>query len=275
MGLGFDYNLTRPYPWRYTSAYITAVSLLVILVLTYFNVALVGFNKVATYSEEYTLPREVSWVDRMKAMKLGGFKLGCESAMLVSGATYQTPNNIFAYTIQRFYNSSNETYFSSTNYEGSLMNDCTVTQMDLFINLQFMESSLKATVNCPLPNNVQMFATASSDYKLSDIDPEFKKTLAGTNQYTSKASSAVFSVLTLAATDVNFVISKVYPSIFPDPATTPNMIIASYGLSPDMTIYNLTASSASATAYSCGDSKLKYDLLAVTEIYSNSLNAAP
>ncbi|KAF8602112.1 hypothetical protein BDV93DRAFT_220626 [Ceratobasidium sp. AG-I] len=199
MRLAFEYTITRKYPWRFVSTSIAVASFLVLLGLVYTNIAIVGLNPISQYSDHFTASTSPSWRDRINVRKLGGFNLGCEPAMLVAGGTYKTLNSIFTYEIQSFNNATTGMNFSSMNYEAWDLDRCSVPQMDLLLDAQIHESSLRATINCSLPGNASLIATTAVDATLLT---QFARIPASAPGYSARIAESLFRLLKLTGTQV-------------------------------------------------------------------------
>ncbi|KAF8594156.1 hypothetical protein BDV93DRAFT_580809 [Ceratobasidium sp. AG-I] len=120
----FEYPIKRPYPWRYTALFIFVTSTFVLAGLVYCNLK----------------------------------TLDCEPTTLVSGGTYRTQNGMFPYTIESI--TSTETNDKNTTlvYEGSTIENCTITNMKISGDFQRSEVQVQTKINCTLPGRIVLTA---------------------------------------------------------------------------------------------------------------------
>ncbi|KAG8697877.1 hypothetical protein FRC08_006257 [Ceratobasidium sp. 394] len=166
----FEYPISRAYPWRFTTIVVFLASFAILGALFYVNVAIVGLTSYTRYSSEFIPWGSPSWADRLRISSVANRTVGCESATLVSGGTYQTPNGAFTYTIQSLYDGSTGTPTSNANYNSSELSNCRVDTITLSAAYATYEASFDVTVNCSLKENIELTATTTSIVRVPWIE---------------------------------------------------------------------------------------------------------
>ncbi|KAF8593084.1 hypothetical protein BDV93DRAFT_516841 [Ceratobasidium sp. AG-I] len=162
----FEYPQTRPYRGRYTTVFILAVCVVVIAVFTYVNVNLVGFTLTSAYSPNFTPERTLSWQAKWRASSNIGANMGCEPASLVAGGTFRTSVHHlypkFSYPANSFYDSNTQRTFSTANYAGEVLTNCSVDSMEVSAYFFTSDTVFLATFSCVIGNNISVTATVST-----------------------------------------------------------------------------------------------------------------
>ncbi|KAF8596414.1 hypothetical protein BDV93DRAFT_514176 [Ceratobasidium sp. AG-I] len=89
-------------------------------------VATVGMTSYTKYSPTFIPWQLPSHLDRLDIRSMENYDIGCESAELVTGATHQTSNGLFTYTVQSLYDQTSRARMPTANYNGSTLESCTV-----------------------------------------------------------------------------------------------------------------------------------------------------
>ncbi|KAF8597169.1 hypothetical protein BDV93DRAFT_562563 [Ceratobasidium sp. AG-I] len=142
-----------PYPWRFTAPSIYIISSVVLTGLVYFNLAIVGLTSKSFSSMTFAAAQDPSWIDRMNLKKSLNWNLGCDPAALVSGG-----NGIFAYTIESIISTETGGELSTLAYEGSVLDNCTITAMGAFIDYSKEEMNTDTKIKCTLAGKHEFIA---------------------------------------------------------------------------------------------------------------------
>ncbi|KAF8596404.1 hypothetical protein BDV93DRAFT_610898 [Ceratobasidium sp. AG-I] len=98
----------------------------------------------------------------MFAFSVENYTIGCDSATLVTGATYQTLNGEFTYTITSLYDQTTGKRTSNASYNGTMLSNCTVDTITVTASYSTYEATFEATVNCSFPDGLEVIATTST-----------------------------------------------------------------------------------------------------------------
>ncbi|KAF8595163.1 hypothetical protein BDV93DRAFT_564689 [Ceratobasidium sp. AG-I] len=157
----FDYPIRRPYPWRFTTSSVFLVSIVVLVGLVYFNWAIVGLTSTSYSSTAFIKAQDPSWIDRVNVKKALNIR-GCEPTTLVSGGTYRTQNGLFPYTIESIVSAESREGGSTLAYEGSVIENCTIVEMDTTLDFGSSAGKIETTIKCALPWGVIFRATTET-----------------------------------------------------------------------------------------------------------------
>ncbi|KAG9098099.1 hypothetical protein FS749_004683 [Ceratobasidium sp. UAMH 11750] len=237
--MGFDYPITRPYPWRFATLWIIIVSGLTFAFIVYANVAVVGMTAVTALSTAFQGEKTPSWVNRMNIKKTLRFNLGCDPTTLVAGGTYRTPNGAFTYTIRNFVDKSTREVFSSIGYNGSSLSDCGVQSMGVFVNFITVDALFEANINCTLAGNLEMIATAPSLVTLradssSSIMERFEQELTHKQTQSTYLAPAIARLLAALGTDF---MNQFLPNIPTIDSTTVRTVYSGFEIYSDMKFF--------------------------------------
>ncbi|KAF8607164.1 hypothetical protein BDV93DRAFT_505403 [Ceratobasidium sp. AG-I] len=148
----FDYPITRPYPWRFTTLAIVVASTVAYIGLFYFS----GLTSNPFFSDEYVPSRDPSWTNRMSLKKSLNRTLGCDPTMLALGGLYRTENGAFAYTVGSIVSGDTRDQFSTLAYDGSVIESCTVDAMTALVDYSILEVVYTIISNCTIAGNIQL-----------------------------------------------------------------------------------------------------------------------
>ncbi|KAG8768087.1 hypothetical protein FRC12_005771 [Ceratobasidium sp. 428] len=112
---------------------------------------------------------------------LDDYNTGCESINLLTGGAYQTPlwapqNAAVTYNVRSLSNSTDSSFTSNANYNGSSLDRCTVGTVNMVINFAAYEANFEFMVNCILPGDISLNATTSSVVKA--VNSDYNKPIA-------------------------------------------------------------------------------------------------
>ncbi|KAF8595157.1 hypothetical protein BDV93DRAFT_528894 [Ceratobasidium sp. AG-I] len=167
--VGFDYPITRPYPWRFTTSAIVAVSMIIFAGLFYFNMAVVGLTSTPYLSTTFKASQDPSWTDRIDIRRILNRTLSCDPTTVVSGGTYKTRNSAFAYTIQSIMSADTGEEFSTLAYDGSALENCSIQLMSASIDYSILKIGFETTINCTLAGNIELISTFATPVFSEDI----------------------------------------------------------------------------------------------------------
>ncbi|KAG8719946.1 hypothetical protein FRC09_010351 [Ceratobasidium sp. 395] len=247
--MGFEYPITRPYPWRLSTLGISIISVAAFTLIIYFNLAIVGTETKTYMSTQFTTERSPSWTDRMNIATMINFNLGCDPATLIAGSSYRTANGAFTYKAQSFVNQATQEVFSSISYNASTLNNCTIDNMGMFANSVSFDALFEATIKCFLPNNITMRATAASLITLrEDVDTSIMKRyqdeLVNKDTWSTYLAPAISRLLAAFGIDV---INRFLPEI-PNIQTNLTSIMTVYApftIGPDTRFFHLNGTFSS------------------------------
>ncbi|KAF8596082.1 hypothetical protein BDV93DRAFT_611089 [Ceratobasidium sp. AG-I] len=149
----FDYPIRRPYPWRFTTAFIFAISTLVLAVIIYVNVAIAGLTPTTFPSTTFEKSPDLSWIDRVNLKKALNTR-SCEPTTLVSGGTYRTQNGMFPYIVGGIHSTGPWKMLSTLVYEGQVIESCNQTRVTASGNASERDLNIKASMDCVLSGNI-------------------------------------------------------------------------------------------------------------------------
>ncbi|KAF8595149.1 hypothetical protein BDV93DRAFT_564674 [Ceratobasidium sp. AG-I] len=159
--------------------------------------------------------------------------LDCSPAILVSGGIYKTQNSAFEYTIRSLQDPHTGEEFSTSTYNGTVLKNCGISTMGVFVNYFSFDANFEVKVRCILAGNMQFTATTNSLVSLRTNDGsvfsrEFSDTLK--IERTNSTASTIAQLLLFFGLDF-FAFLKVTPAplegrpvatIFSEVAVHPN-----------------------------------------------------
>ncbi|KAF8599941.1 hypothetical protein BDV93DRAFT_546659 [Ceratobasidium sp. AG-I] len=150
----FEYAITRPYPWRWTTTAVSLCALIVLVGLGLFNFAAVGYDRQSSYYDEFMSPNDLGWKNKLNTDYTQSRSRTCDPNSLVLGGIYRTQNSIFALNVESLRDPITSAPLGSANYSGDVLDSCRVNRIYMWGDFTTHEATFRAQVACRTPKTL-------------------------------------------------------------------------------------------------------------------------
>lgn len=136
----FDYNLTRPYPFRWFTPVAICLCITAVIIFSFINVASSGYTLVvqSTKDPNATLA-ENTWLKQWPSFMTTKIRSTCQSAYIPVGTQLFTNNTALTYTLTDVWQQradGKRNISSSLPYQNNLLEDCSISTIDIDFDSQ-------------------------------------------------------------------------------------------------------------------------------------------
>jgi hypothetical protein len=135
----FDYNLTRPYPFRWFTPVAICLCITAIIIFSFINVASSGYTLVvqSTKDPNATLS-ENTWLEYWPSFMTTKVRATCQPFHIPVGTQLFTNNTALTYTLTDVWrdHDGERNISSSLPYQNNLLEDCSITTIDIDFDSQ-------------------------------------------------------------------------------------------------------------------------------------------
>jgi hypothetical protein len=136
----FDYNLTRPYPFRWFTPVAICLCTTAVIIFSFINVASSGYALVvqSTKDPNATLS-ENTWLNQWPSFMTTKIRSTCQSSYIPVGTQLFTNNTALTYTLTEVWQDrpdGKRNISSSLPYQNNLLEDCSISTIDIDFDSQ-------------------------------------------------------------------------------------------------------------------------------------------
>ncbi|QRV98479.1 hypothetical protein RhiJN_26498 [Ceratobasidium sp. AG-Ba] len=156
-----EYAITRPYPWRWTTVAVGFAAGVVLVGLSIFNFAAVGYNRQSSYRDVFESNADVEWKNKLNTGYTQSRSVDCDPTSLVLGGIYRTNNAIFALNTESLRDPTTSAPLGSANYSGDALDSCRVNRIYMMAEFATHDVKWHAQVACKAPQLFVNFTVES------------------------------------------------------------------------------------------------------------------